>query len=647
MLQGILPSTGKNIRMTYNSLGQLETYEDGSGNTATYHYAVAPEGDGLLEELTDSSAGKTTRQTYAYDAVTKAETKMFDSAAGTFTASYGPAGELASEVYPNGMCANYTYNSVGEATNLEYIKTTNCTESKPTVWFSESRAVSARGETLSRKNTLSEDFYTYDTEQRLTETQEFPTGEGCTSRIYAYNEESDRTKLTTRAPGVKGECATTGGTIEEHAYDEGGRLADTGIAYDELGNIRTLPAADAGGNELSSTFYVDNAVATQTQNGVTNEYVLDAEGRVSEAKTGGKTTINHYDGSGNSVAWACPESAGKCEESKETREIAGIDGSLTAVQTNGEVPVLQLHDLQGDVVATASLSSEATKLMSSYNVSEFGVPNAGKTPPKYAWQGATGAASELSSGVITDGSTSYVPQTGRELQSEAIEPPGLPEGSGAGAAYVSQEEPWNMQGAEREGREAPGLEAAREREAAEAACQANPAACAPEGAEEIGGGSGGGGGLGGLSDEEVGGTRLPSLAAHGCNASANIKSGAIGTLIAIGGVYCEHHQFKLEIQVCMKQMGIHGGSIVVDCSKHLVKSDAKEMSSSWPHGCAQDASYFAWVKATVYSPYYWEGFAGPVKAADGAARSSASTPTMCISGALPPGAPGPDPPAVE
>ena len=462
----------KQIGMKYDGYGRLETYEDGGGNTAQYHYAQTLESDGLLEEISDSGAGKTSRQTYSYDPTTKQLTKLWDSAAGTFTASYGPAGELASETYPNNMCANYTYNAAGEAINVEYIKTTNCTESKPTVWFSESLGVSARGETFSRTNTLGSESYGYDAAHRIAEVQETPTGEGCVSRVYSYNEESNRTKLIRRAPGSKGECTTTGGTSEEHTYDEGNRLTDTGITYDALGNIAKLPAADAEGHELTSTFYVDNAVATQTQNGVTNEYVLDPEGRISETKSGGKTTVSHYDGPGDAVAWRCPESAGKCEEAKETRDIAGIDGTLTAVQTNGELPVLQLHDLQGDVVATASLSSEATKLLSSYGSTEFGVPNAGKTPPKYAWLGAGGVASELSSGVITDGSTSYVPQTGRALESEAVEPPGLPEGSGSGAAYVSQAEAWNMQGAGREAAEAPGLEASRQREAAEKARQA-------------------------------------------------------------------------------------------------------------------------------------------------------------------------------
>jgi hypothetical protein len=133
--------------------------------------------------------------------------------------------------------------------------------------------------------------------------------------------------------------------------------------------------------------------------------------------------------------------------------------------------VLQLHDLQGNVVATIGDKAGETKLLSTYNSTDFGVPN-GKAPPKFAYLGALGAESSFSSGVITYGATSYVPQTGRALQSEGVSAPGLPGGSGAGAPYTAQEEPWNMQGASREAAEAPGLEAAREQAALEAAAGA-------------------------------------------------------------------------------------------------------------------------------------------------------------------------------
>lgn len=365
------------------------------------------------------------------------------------------------------MCADNTYNEVGEATKVEYLKTTNCSEHSAPVWFSETRNPSVRGETLSRSNTLASESYAYDSVGRLTEAKETPAAEGCSVRLYAYDEESNRTSQATRVPGGGGACATEGGTVLSHTYDSGNRLTDSGVAYDSFGNLTKVPAADAEGHELSSSFYVSGAVASQTQNGVTNNYYLDPEGRIRETVNGANATISHYDGSGQTVVWTS-ETGGK-----STRNIPGIDGSLAAVQTNGGTPVLQLHDLQGDIAATAALSPSETKVLSTYNSTEFGVPNKEKAPPKFAWLGAGGVASSLSSGVITYGATSYVPQIGRALQSEVVEAPGIaPGGTGAGAAYVSQEEPWVFQGAAAEAAEAPGLEAAREEAALRAALAA-------------------------------------------------------------------------------------------------------------------------------------------------------------------------------
>jgi streptogramin lyase len=458
----------KTITTKYNTLGQLEKYTDADGNIATFKYG-APENDGVLEEMTDSKG----YQRYYYNETTKTMTKLEDSSAGTFTASYDAEGKLTSEVFPNGMCANYSENAAGEATHVEYLKTSNCSESKPAVWFSETVVPSVRGEAMSRTSTLASETYSYDTLGRLTQVQETPTGEGCTVRLYAYNEESDRTSTTSRKPGGKGECLSEGGTVEKHTYDEANQLTDAGIAYDPLGNVTKLPAADAEGHELESTFYVDNAVATQTQNGVTNSYYLDPDGRVREVVSGAKKAVRHYDGSGEAVAWT---SEGSGETEKWVRNVPGLDGTLAAVVKGegktSETPVLQLHDLQGDVVATIKDKAGETELASTYNSTEFGVPNAGKAPPKYAWLGAGGVEDALASGVITEGATSYVPQTGRSLQSEAVAPPGLPFASGGGTGVSFQESPWNIQGAARVGAEAPGLEAGREYEAALAALKA-------------------------------------------------------------------------------------------------------------------------------------------------------------------------------
>jgi hypothetical protein len=131
-----------------------------------------------------------------------------------------------------------------------------------------------------------------------------------------------------------------------------------------------------------------------------------------------------------------------------------------------------LHDLKGDIIATAELSSSATKLLSTYNSTEFGVPNDEKTPPPFAWLGAADVSKSLSSGVITYGATSYVPQTGRTLQSMPVESPGYPVPIGGGTYATFTAEPWNMQGGARVEAEAPAIAAAEEREAFEAAFRA-------------------------------------------------------------------------------------------------------------------------------------------------------------------------------
>ncbi len=152
-------------------------------------------------------------QTYSYDPTTGFMTTLVDSAAKTFTASYDVEGKLTSEVYPNGMCANTAYDSVGTATSITYLKTRNCSESNPTVWFSDSVLPGIHGETLSQASTLASENYAYDSAGRLLEAQETPAGKGCATRLYAYDEESNRTSLTTRTPGFEGKCATEGGTV--------------------------------------------------------------------------------------------------------------------------------------------------------------------------------------------------------------------------------------------------------------------------------------------------------------------------------------------------------------------------------------------------------------------------------------------------
>jgi RHS repeat-associated protein len=402
----------QSVISAFNRLGQLTSYTDADGNIAKYEYEA--EKDGRLVHIDD---GKGTKE-YTYDETTGLVKKAVDTQGTnilTFTATYDPEGNLTSETYPNGMSANYTLNQTGETTAVNYIKTTHCTEN--CTWLSDSALPSIHGQWMSQQSTLATQNYSYDQAGRLTQVQETPATEGCTTRIYGYDEETNRTNLTKRTPGVGGACATEGGTTEAHSYDSANRLTDIGVAYDSFGDTTKLPATDAGGSELQSSFYSDGQLEGQTQNGQTLAYQLDPTGRTRQTIDTGtvnSTTINHYTGPGDSPTWTVEPASGHW-----SRNVSGING-FAAIETDTKEPILQLSDLQGNIIATASISETATKLLGgSERPTEYGVPTTTK-PAKYSWLGSDLRATELSSGVTAMGARSYIPQLGRFLQTDPV-----------------------------------------------------------------------------------------------------------------------------------------------------------------------------------------------------------------------------------
>ena len=332
----------------------------------------------------------------------------------TFTAAYDVEGNMTSEGYPNGMTASYSHNTAGEATGLTYEKTTHCTEK--CIWFTESLTPSIHGQTIEQANSLAKTSDTYDEAGRLTQVQETPTGEGCTTRIYGYEAETNRVSLATYKPNSKNECAIESGTEEKHSYDTANRLTDTGVKYNEFGDLTKLPAADSGGTELQSTFYADGQLAEQKQGEQTIGYNLDPAGRPLQTVDTGTVTstyINHYPGPGNSPSWTVEPVSGHW-----TRYVSGISG-FAAIETSTTEPELQLANLKGDIVGKASASETATKLLSTERPTEYGVPTTTK-PAKYSWLGGELLPTELASGVIAMGARSYVPQIGRFLQPDSV-----------------------------------------------------------------------------------------------------------------------------------------------------------------------------------------------------------------------------------
>ena len=395
-------------KTSYDALGRVEEYKDADGNTAKTTYDL----DGRPVTTSDNKG----TQTRTYDATSGLLVKLEDSGAGTFTAAYDADGNMVEEGLPDGLLAKTTYDPAGQATNLSYEKKTFC--STGCTWLEYGLERSITGQILRETSLTMTHQYGYDKAGRLTLAEETSKGGGCTTRSYSFDKDSNRTALVTRAPGIGGVCDTSSkGTEQIYKYDAGDRLeTPSSIVYDNFGRITSLPAEDAGGSTLTTSYYSNNMVASQSQGGISNSYQLDATGRQRErVQTGGSepgTEIFHYAGSSDSPVWTETSSGW-------TRQIPGIGGSMAAIQSSAKGTTLQLTDPHGDVAATASTNPEATKLLTSFEYDEFGNPKQSSTP-QYGWLGGKGRRTQLPSGVIQMGARSYVPEIGRFISADPV-----------------------------------------------------------------------------------------------------------------------------------------------------------------------------------------------------------------------------------
>jgi RHS repeat-associated protein len=411
---------GKTLTTAYDNAGRVTSYTDSDGQASTTSYDN-------LNRPTSTNDGKGT-QTFSYDSTTGALTSLTDSHAGTFTASYDADGRLASKGYPNGMTAETTYDDAGAPIRLKYTKTTNC--SSNCTWIDEHVAESIHGQRRTHSWELSDQEYTYDQAGRLTKVEDDVqsplTVDGCTIRTYTFDENSNRTSLNTKAPDGSGDCQPgAAGTTTSYNYDDADRLTGTGIHYDQFGRTTSIPAEHSGGGVLSYTYYANEQVRTISQDGVSKTYALDPAGRQRSTIASGGTTHTetlHYSDGSDSPSWTRLIN-GQGQELSWERTITGIDGDLAAIRTHdvqGDTTILQLQNLHGDIIATASTDSNATALTARFETDEFGNPRE-QAGPRYGWLGGKQRRAEFASGVIQMGVRSYIPALGRFTSTDPVE----------------------------------------------------------------------------------------------------------------------------------------------------------------------------------------------------------------------------------
>jgi RHS repeat-associated protein len=390
-------------KTAYDSLGRPVAYVDADGNEAetTYDFVGRP------VKTTDAKGSQTVR----YDANSGMPVELEDSAAGIFTAAYNADGAVVKRGLPNGLTAETTYDPAREATHLSYTKASNCGTS--CLWLDFGLEISINGQIVSETGTLGSEHYRYDRAGRLTYADETSQGGQCTNRAYTYDADSNRLSKTTRSPGIGGVCAESGGTTQSYEYDTADRLK--GPTFDSWGRITSLPATYAGGKTLTTGYFSNDMVASQSQNGISNTFQLDASLRQRQRLQGGGlegTEVFHYDLAGDSPAWTERGSGW-------TRNIPGVGGELAAIQESGKEIALQLTNLHGDVSATAAISSAVTSLKSTFSYDEFGNPTSGSAG-RFGWLGGKQRRTDLPSGVIQMGARSYVPALGRFLTPDPV-----------------------------------------------------------------------------------------------------------------------------------------------------------------------------------------------------------------------------------
>jgi RHS repeat-associated protein len=397
-------SVTADISTGYDDFGNPLSYTDAAGNTTSYTYDLA-------DRVTSRNDGKgTLSYSYSPDGQLTSEN---DSQTGSFSATYDPDGSVATETYPGGLTGTYTYDATATPTSLSY------SGASWTAPLTDSVVPNAAGDWASQAVTdtavplIGSQAYSYDNADRLTSVQDTEAGQ-CTTRGYGYDADSNRTSLTSYAPGTGGACQTGSGTTTSWAYDSADRTASTGYAYGTQGDITTTPSADAGGTgDLTAAYYANGMLASQTQNGATMTWALDpTQARFSSYTQGGVTYTNHYSDTGNSPAWVSASNGGW------TRYVTDVNGML-AVQVTASGTTLELPDLHGNIVATATASSTATGPTATYIYTEFGAAESG-TPGAYGWLGGDQISGGALGTQLLMGARSYNTNTGRFSQVDPI-----------------------------------------------------------------------------------------------------------------------------------------------------------------------------------------------------------------------------------
>jgi len=439
---------------TYDSWGRPETRTDGTGNVATTTYDTA----GRVATLDD---GKGT-YTYGYDGtdsrgkkerrglVTSVDVGLA-SGPDVIEGAYDANGQLIEQELPGGTTVSWSRDITGVASTMSYVQ-------DGTELLSFSQSYDHLGRVVTAHGPDSVQTYKYDARDRLSRVDDTYQG-ACSVRTYGFDASSNRTSFKNYAPDTNGDCQdTTTSQSVTTTFDTGDRITTSGYAHDNLGRATAVPAAHTdqpSGSSLAVGYYANDMVASLTQTVpedesgtvvVKQEIDLDVLDRLAVTKgfSGGvqlSESTAKYAGAGDGAAWTSTKTrpdASTAWTTTWTRNIGDLGGGLGILQSSDGTARLQLSDLRGNVVGSATIGGTAIDSYASYT--EYGLART-PVPSEYEGYGWLGRHVRKSSGNVGGltlmGVRLYYPTTGRFLSRDPV--PG-----GNDNAYVYPADPVNM-----------------------------------------------------------------------------------------------------------------------------------------------------------------------------------------------------------
>ena len=333
--------------------------------------------------------------------------------------------------YPGGIKATWQRDIAGTETALSY-------EQAGQPLLAYTNTVDADGRVREATSTGSAQTFTYDDRDRLKKVED-TIADLCSTRVYGFSGDSDRTSLANYGPGTAGACQTaTASSTVTSSFDAADRITTSGYVYDELGRTKTVPAADTSntaGGALSVGYHANDMVATLsqsvTEDGVTatkaQDFTLDVSGRLSVTKNLTDTvslveSTNHYDGGDDSPAWTDAKTRPDATTAWATawqRNVASLAGDLGIIQGSDGTAKIQLGNLHGDVTATVTVGGTGIDSYTEYTEYGLARDNA-NTPERYGWLGAKQRDADTIGGLTLMGARLYNPVTGTFLSRDPV-----------------------------------------------------------------------------------------------------------------------------------------------------------------------------------------------------------------------------------